>query len=724
MSVSAATPATPSNRLHWLVQAARNADLSGATSARTPRGISVADAWDVVARATGLSITELAAAVAPGLRLRIANLKDANANSLRLIPEQLARKHRVFPVGEDDRTITVAIADPQDFAAEQEIGFAAGRKVRFELCPPHLIDEAIAAEYSSDRAVEALLESAITAQAEADLKVIGEASAGAAAGAEAGVGPVVELTNHILCAAVRQRASDIHIEPGPRSASVRFRIDGVMRHHMHAPTAVASRVVSRIKVMARLDIANRMRPQDGSARVEVDGAAIDLRVSTVPTRDAEKAVIRLLRPDSTQTLDQVGIPADELQRIRALIRQRDGIVIVTGPTGSGKTTTLYSAIREIADGNINVMTVEDPIEYQVPGITQIQVDTKRGVTFAGSLRAILRQDPDVIFVGEIRDLETAVIAVQASMTGHLVLATLHANDAMGAVERLLDLGLERSKIAATLRGSIAQRLIRRVCPDCAHGVEGALTPDEARLSAAFGATPVVRAIGCAACNSTGYSGRIPVDEIATVSNELKELIAAGASPADLHRGAVNAGMQTLREVALKIAASGLTTLAEVARVLGESDDAEVTGAPVRATAPTAKVTPARERSETKTVLVVDDDPIQQLMCEAVLRRTGYEVVLASDGIAGLAALAAHPEIDLVLTDLHMPNMNGEAFVGRVRATSEAANVGIIVLTGSGADSTEEARLLDLGVDDYLRKPLDAPRLIARVKAALRRSTIA
>jgi type II secretory ATPase GspE/PulE/Tfp pilus assembly ATPase PilB-like protein/CheY-like chemotaxis protein len=716
MSISLAPRTALPVRIHWLVGAADKAGLSGALSARTPAGISLADAWDLVARSAGVSVKDLAAAVAPSLRMGLANLDTANATSLRLVPERLARKHRAFPVGEDDRTIVVAIADPFDHDAEQEIAFAAGRRVRFEICPPHLIDEAIAAEYSPDRAVEALLGSAITAQAAADLKVLGEESIAASAASAAGTGPVVELTNHIICAAVRQGASDIHIEPGPRSATIRFRIDGVMRHHMHTPLAVIVRVVSRIKVMAKLDIADRMRPQDGRSRVEIDGSPIDLRVSTVPTRAAEKAVIRLLRPDSNQTLAQLGIPAIQLQRLRTLIRQRDGIVIVTGPTGSGKTTTLYAAIREMNDGNVNIMTVEDPIEYEVAGITQMQVETKRGVTFATSLRAILRQDPDVIFVGEIRDLETAVIAVQASMTGHLVLATLHANDAMSAVARLMDLGLDSAKIAATFRGSIAQRLVRRVCPDCAFRIDGTPSAEEERLAQRFGIAAVVRAIGCARCHNTGYRGRIPVDEIAMVTPEIEALIAANAPSSALQRGAMDAGMLTLREVALTIAAAGDTTLAEVSRVLGESDDDPRESKPEVPATPLTLLTPTE-----RTVLVVDDDPVHRLLCERILRQNGYAVVTARDGIDGMEALDLHPEVDLILTDLHMPRLDGAGLISRVRAGSETTSTPIVVLTGSSGEGNEEISVMDLGADDYLRKPVDPPRLIARVRAALRRS---
>jgi len=257
--------------------------------------------------------------------------------------------------------------------------------------------------------------------------------------------PVVKLTGLILTDAVRGGASDVHLEPGREGGLVRFRIDGVLRTHMTLPMPALNRVVSRIKVMGKMDIADRLRPQDGRTRIQVDGRTLDLRLSTVPTREAEKAVIRLLDPSNSRGLEDLQIPASELARFRQLLLHRNGIVVVTGPTGSGKTTTLYAALKQVATGEVNVMTVEDPIEYELPGTTQIQVEPRRGVTFASALRSILRQDPNVIFIGEIRDLETAEIAVQAALTGHLVLATIHANDAVGAIARFVDLGLDHAR---------------------------------------------------------------------------------------------------------------------------------------------------------------------------------------------------------------------------------------------------------------------------------------
>ena len=524
--------------------------------------------------------------------------------------------------------------------------------------------------------------------------------------------PIVKLTNLVLRDAVVQRASDIHIEPGEGYGVVRFRIDGVMRQHMQLQMSTLARVASRVKVLSRLDIADRMRPQDGRARLQIDGKLIDLRISTVPVRDAEKVVIRVLRPDGSNTLDDAGIAPTELARLRQLLGFREGIVLVTGPTGSGKTTTMYAALRELAAGDINIMTVEDPVEYQLPRISQIQADTKRGVTFASALRAILRQDPDVIFVGEIRDIETAEIAVQAAMTGHLVLATLHTNDAMSAVARLNDLGLERSALAATIRGSLAQRLTRRVCAECAQTIDGKLV-----------------AVGCARCANTGYYGRLPIHEVAVFTAEMSEMVAEGASASALQAAAVRAGMRTLRITAMERVALGQTTTTEIERVIGEAPHHQPSApaAPVEprassATAAprvTATTTTAAVAAATQAILVVDDDPIQRLLVRTTLERSGYRVSEATDGALALARLVGGEECSLLLTDLNMTEMDGDALIRQLRLNPRTAALPIVVLTGSAQDD-RESELIEIGADDYIKKPVDPPRLLARVRAALRR----
>jgi type IV pilus assembly protein PilB len=639
--------------MHWLAAAALRAGLKGADTLTIPGDISLADSWDIAARNLGVTIPELARAIAPSFGLAEADFEKADSRALTLLPERIARKYHVFPLREDDRHLVVATSDPTNIEVEHAIGFASGRRPIFELASPAAVDEAMFNAYASDRAMDMLLESVDEQVADA-VKIVEELEPEAISNAEVESAPVVKLTNLILRDAVVQGASDIHIEPGQKGGTVRYRVDGVMRMYMHLPMVALNRVVSRIKVLGRLDIADRMRPQDGRSRIALDGKYVDLRISTVATRDAEKAVIRILRPENTRTLDDVGITPRELARFKQLLNCRDGIVIVTGPTGSGKTTTLYSAIKEIATGEVNISTVEDPVEYELPGITQIQVDTKRGVTFANSLRALLRQDPDVIFVGEIRDDETAHIAAQAAMTGHLVLATLHTNDAMSTIARLLDLGLDRQTIATTLRGVVAQRLIRRVCADCAQPLIGSLTEEEELLSARYGVLPLSRAVGCKRCGNSGYKGRLPLIEIAVITPALADMIAGGAAAHALQRAAIGQGMATLREVSIARVRRGETTLQEIERVVGDSveDDRK-----------------KNKEGGPASILVVNADPAWRRMARALLESGGFKVSEAVDVAQAMEMQATGEEFALMVTDMMMPALNAPAQRPQLRPTT-------------------------------------------------------
>ena len=433
-------------------------EISASTKAR--------EAWGDVVKAYELSDEKLSELVGEYFRLDVADFGRADPNAPLLIPETMSRKHHVFPLLEDDRHFVVATCDPTDVEAERALGFSTGRTPLFEIASPGVLQEALDKKYSPEKAIETLL-GGLTEDISLDaVKLVEEMVAPESVSeTDAAATPVVKLANLIIRDGINAGASDIHIEPGRSVGAVRYSVDGVLRKHMDLPMSALNRIISRIKVLSRLDIADRLRPQDGKARVQVKERGYDLRVSTIPAGGAEKCVIRILDSSASLTLDDLELPQVELERLRSLLQHRDGVVIVTGPTGSGKTTTLYGALRELADGKVNIMTVEDPIEYELAGITQTQVETKQGMTFAGALRAMLRQDPDVILVGEIRDKETAVTAAQAAMTGHLVLATVHANDAVSAVARLADLGLQFGTIAQTLRGAIAQRLLRARVPD-------------------------------------------------------------------------------------------------------------------------------------------------------------------------------------------------------------------------------------------------------------------
>jgi len=685
---------------HWLLDLIPRLGLEVIREPDVDPTSGLDEVWGAVSASCQVPAEELAQRLAQHFRLMVARLDTADARAQALLPESLARRYQVFPLRETDRQLVVATANPTDLDAEQAVGFASGRTPVLEIAPPQAIKRAIDIHYAPDRVVERLLDR-VGAELASEVRVVDEQSPEVVAARELESAPVVKLTGVILTDAVRARASDIHLEPGRDGGLVRFRIDGVLRTHMNLPMPALNRVVSRIKVMGKMDIADRLRPQDGRTRIQADGRTLDLRISTVPTRDAEKAVIRLLDPGNSKTLADLAIPAHELERFQRLLLHRDGIVVVTGPTGSGKTTTLYAALRQVATGEVNVMTVEDPVEYELPGMTQIQVEPRRGVTFASALRSILRQDPNVIFIGEIRDLETAEIAVQAALTGHLVLATIHANDAVGAIARFTDLGLDHAKISSTLRGALAQRLLRRVCERCAVAVEGTLRPAEQALADRYGVRPAKRAVGCPACGQSGYRGRVPIIEVMVVGPWLEPKVRAGSPAAELQKAAVGGGMRPLRDVALERVRSGETTLEEVERVLGGAESVPASSAAAH-------------------VLVVDDDAVTRAIARGVLEKAGYRVSESADGIEALERLREGHDFALMVLDVEMPRLGGAEVLDRIRRSVMTAGLPVIVLTGSTAETTE-VDMMERGADDYVRKPLDSVRFVARVRAALRRA---
>ena len=690
-------------RFQWLQTVADEAHPGSETLQLDPRS-SAAERWAAVSRAHDISEGELTRLIASRFDLPVADFRRANPRALRLVPEKVARRFGIVPLREDDHTLTVATSDPGNLEIEEAVRFASGRQPRLEVAGPGEILAVIESGYTPGRVIESLLDGLDTTRAEG-VRVVDSHGPEAVDTQDVESGPVIKLTNLILRNAVKDGASDVHLEPSAQGGVVRFRTDGVLRPQMKMPVQALARVVSRIKIMANLDITDRLRPQDGRARVQVDDRVYDMRVSTVPTRESEKAVIRLLDPHATKCLTDLALPAGELGRVRQLLGNRHGIVLVTGPTGSGKTTTVYAGITELANGEINIMSVEDPVEYDLPGVTQIQVESKQGVTFASALRAILRQDPDVIFVGEIRDHETAQMAVQAAMTGHLVLATLHTNDATGVIPRLLDIGLDAASIAATLRGALAQRLLRKVCSYCVVRVDGNPTEptgEETRLAAVYGAEPKVRAVGCNQCGQTGYRGRLAVAEVLLSNVKIEELILQGAGTAQLEQAAVGSGMRSMLDVALEKASLGETTLAEVERVLGEARDDGASAA------------------SAAHVLIVDDDLINRLVVRNLLQRNGYRVSEASNGQGALDELRKANDFAAVVTDLAMPGMGGEQLLERLKGSMSTAGIPVVVLTGS-EDKGAEARLIDQGADDYIEKPVDPTRFLARVKATLRRA---
>ncbi len=466
-----------------------------------------------------------------------ADFTRIDPRAVALLAERWARRHRVVPLSVDGGTIVVATSDPLDLDAERAIAFATGHRVRWEIASSEEIAHHLDRVYPEAPSRRDPVAPPIEVQHLPFSADTGSSESGADAGSS-----IIRLVDQLIAEAIRGGASDLHLEPEEQGIAVRHRVDGVIRHVRVLPRYVAPSLVSRVKILSGLDIADRMRPQDGRARVAVFGSVVDLRVSTLPVSHGEKIVIRVL--DGTaglRTLEAIGFADADLVRIRGLLECREGLVLVTGPTGSGKTTTLYAALREIQARGVNVVTVEDPIEYRLPGVVQVQVHEKAGLTFGVALRSIVRQDPDVILVGEIRDKETAEIAIQASLTGHLVLSTLHTNDAASAVTRLIDIGVASYQIATAVKGVVAQRLVRRVCPECS-------------------------AVGCDACEGAGYRGRRAIAEILTTSPEFERQVAAGAPTESLAAAARASGCASLWESGLALVQKGETTMEELRRV--------------------------------------------------------------------------------------------------------------------------------------------------------------
>jgi type IV pilus assembly protein PilB len=555
-------------KVHWLVRIAERAGFSNMERPDVALGARAVDVWSVVARAYGLPDERLAGLVAEYFHLRLADLGEASSNAALVVSESTIRRLHVFPLFESDRHLIVATCDPTDMEAERTLGFSTGRQVVFAVAPPSAIRDAIDARFPPEPTPDTLAD---LEGSEDAVRVVEELGPETITEDDAVATPVIELTNVIIRDAITAGAEEIHLEPGTRLGSVRFRVDGVLRKHMDVPLPVLGRVISRVKEISRLDVTDHRRPQEGKARVRVKGHGYDLHINTTPVDGSERCVVHVREPAATRTLDDLDIPPPELDRLRGLLGRRDGLVLVAGPEGSGKTTTAYAALRELADESVRIVTLEDPVEYDVEGMAQTFVAPARGMPFATALQTALRQDSDVLFVGEIRDPDVAVATAQAVVKGRLVLATLRADDAVDSLRRLAELGVPPTAIAPILSGVVAQRLLRRVCTSCAEPVRGHLTPDERRLTDRHGIEPVVRAVGCSACRFRGYRGRIPAVEVLLGGPRVRQALEQQAEWDVVKRIGTQGGMRTLHDVGLEWVERGRTTLVEVERILGPGD---------------------------------------------------------------------------------------------------------------------------------------------------------
>ncbi len=728
MTVTEPQPDRPALSDAWLIHALSDAGVvDEARIAEVVRDGEPA-LWPALVRRGWATDGEIIHILSETYRVPAADLAGADPRAATLVPENLARKHQVVPLSATDRRIRVATADPRNLDVEQTLAFITDRSVQFELAPPLAISDFLDQLYRPERKIEQLL----AEFGPSDVMTL--EGTGGAVGAGAGEptleAPIAKLVDSMIADGVRRGASDIHADPIEGALVVRYRVDGVLHELMRLPESAGASLVRRVKVWARLDVTDPLRPHDGRATLRVDGKKVDLRVATSPVaRRGEKVVIRILDKSNLRTrIEDIGLSPGERAQVEPLLGVREGLVVVTGPTGSGKTTTLYAAINQLRTGQVNIITVEDPVEYDINGVSQIQVNEAQGLSFAKTLRSVLRQDPDIVLVGEIRDLETAETAVQAGLTGHLVLSTLHTNDAPSSVMRLRDLGLEPFKVAGVLKGVVAQRLVRRLCEACAQPMDFDALPADAQPPA--GATAVLRAaVGCPSCHGTGYRGRLAVVEIMTVDAGVALAIDRDLPFQDIAAAARRAGMRTLWQSGLDRVWRGLTTVEELVRVLGERvqedgstipDRPSVLLVPEQVRQAVAAVPPAPAAEGVTRILVADDDHQMRRLIRTVLEREGFQVVEAEDGLDALERVEGDA-FDLLVLDVDMPRLDGFSVLEELRERQLAVVPPIVMLTARQDDA--ESRALELGAQDFLNKPLQPRSLVARVRAVLRRQRL-
>ena len=520
--------------------------------------------WEAAVGEKLVTEDELLEHLSARTRIRIAGDLLVSSAAREAVPERLARRFGILPLSVSATILDIATANPYDLDCEQTLGFATSRAVRMALASPGRIAERIEEVYAPVKRVNRMLNKSAQRSVQPVLEKADDSDA--SIDESEAERPVIKLVDHIVAEGIASSASDIHLEAGEHGISVRYRIDGMLREVMVLPKAVGIPLVSRIKIMSQMDIADRLRPQGGRARVAINGARVDLRVSTLPASHGEKVVIRILDSRAgLRSIESLGLDPVDGPRMQKLVEAREGLVLVTGPTGSGKTTTLYAALRLLQQRGVNIITVEDPVEYRIPGIVQVQIHEKAGLTFASALRSVLRQDPDVLLIGEIRDRETAAIAIQASLTGHLVFATLHTNDACSSITRLTDLGVDAAKLAGALKGVVAQRLIRRLCPACKQ-VANAGVP-RGLVQSIPESSMIYMPVGCLECSLTGYRGRIAVTEVLVTTPELERSIAAGEAPDKLTAVAREAGTRSMWGCGAEHLLRGTTSAQELVRVL-------------------------------------------------------------------------------------------------------------------------------------------------------------
>jgi type IV pilus assembly protein PilB len=667
-----------------------------------------------------LSFKEIAELVKEAFRIDYVDLNpsEIDKNAMQLLPEKLCRDHNVLPVKVDSKTVWLAMANPLDQEAIQRVSWATSREVTPLFCPPGVLDKLVSETLRPDAMIYGLIEKLDQAVGVEQIK---EQEQDEAAMARVHA-PVIKLVDAIIANAIKLRASDIHIEHDEANTLVRFRIDGLLKNIMVLPRFIGvGPVVSRIKIMSDLDVAERFRPQDGRAKVRVGGDEVALRVSILPTRVGEKVVMRLLNEKSVQvSMLTLGFMPEVLARFQALLMREQGILLVTGPTGSGKTTTLYAALNTRRGESVNIVTVEDPVEYRLSGVNQVQVNEKQGLTFAGVLRSVLRQDPDVLLVGEIRDQETATIAFQAAMTGHLVLSTLHTNDAIGAIPRLQNIGVEPFRVAAGLIGVTAQRLVRRICPHCRFEapIEELHPMVRAAQLRVFGKARHVKATGCAECGFTGFTGRLPLIEFLEITPEVRGMITIGKMADEIRATALRTNaLHTFDNDALWHIAEGDTTAEEVIPYTEFERRKTPRGNIARVDQEYLPNLDADGVARPSRILLAVGEAADRVRFNDILVEARFTVQIVNDGAAALGILAQDPP-DALVVGLKLPILDGRQVVHAARTVIGLVDIPIIVIAPAGSEQ-ETNDLLTQGVDDVLHEPIEPGRFRSRVTSVMR-----
>lgn len=653
---------------------------------------------------------------------------------------------RILPLGGSETSLRCAMSDPLDLESINQASFLLDADITPVLCAEVQLVDAIRKYQGEEAFAGEEFDQMQEVSGGPELLEVLVAEPEPPKGAEqsaVNAPPIVRLVNRVLADAARVDASDLHLLPTGTNLEIKLRIDGIMQPHLIIPKRLQNYVVSRMKLLAKMDIAERRRPQDGRFRIRLGrGDTRDIRVSSVPTQFGEKLVLRLLTPNQEGlSLESAGLGQEEREKLERALHGTDRIILVVGPTGSGKSTTLYAAVNAINSGSNTIITVEDLVEYRIQGATQIEVDSKIGVTFASGLRSILRQDPDVILVGEIRDLETAEIAFQAAQTGHLVLSTLHTNDAPSAVVRLRDIGLEPYIIAGSLSLVVAQRLVRKLCEECKRAAaEEELTSLRRRLGMPLAG--LYLPAGCPACNRTGYKGRVGVFSILEIDSEVRELIRLDEGEAKIEAAGRRSGMKTLGQSALELVLAGITSYEEAERVVGEramreaalgesrppqergseaaapakgdQEPAQTTGSHASVASLAKAINTVDDRGgSSQSIVIIDDDRGVRAVMAASLRKAGFEVTEASNGVEALQLLECG-EFDAAVCDLDMPRMNGEALLREIRRHPDLKKLPVLMLTGWDSEE-KELDLIEAGANDFVSKSSSPALVIARLR---------